>query len=149
MSTRREEIMAALKVNLAAITVANGYALTVNKVGRGLVHPDHVPGPEIPAIYIAGADEDRNNITVSNFKSKMKVSLVGYVENSNDPELLQQDLNKLIGDITKCIYADPKLAGLAVWSDVVSVTTDDGILSPKAVCEVGVEVQYVRPGNVP
>jgi hypothetical protein len=149
MATRREEIEAALKTNLAGITVAAGYALTVNKVERGLQHPDNVPGPEMPIVFLAGSDEDRKNITVSNFKSRMSVTLVGYVENNNSHEALQQDLNALIGAITKRIHADPKLGGLATWSDVASVTTDKGHFAPKAVCEMVVDVEYVRPGIEP
>lgn len=148
MATRREEILAALKTSLEGITVANGYELTLNKVERGLRHYDNVPGPEMPALFIAGADEVRKNISVSNFESRMSVALVGYVEN-NDREALQQDVNKLVGDITRKIYSDPRLGGLAVWSDVVAVQTDDGFFTPKAVCEITVEIQYVRPGNEP
>lgn len=141
--------MAALKTGLAGITVAAGYELTVNKVERGLRHHDSVPGPEMPALFIAGAGEVRKNISISNFESKMRVVLVGYVENNESGEALQQDLNKLIGAVGQFVYTDPKLGGLTTWSDVVSVETDEGFFAPKAVCEIVVEMQYVRPGIEP
>lgn len=149
MSTRREDIMAAMKAKLQAITTAAGYAISVAKAERGLKHPDQVPGTDMPAAFIAGADEARKNNTRTNFESKMRLTVVGMVENSNSQEALQQDLNALIGAITKCVNADPGFGGLASNSEIVSVGTDDSVFSPKAVCEMGIEVQYVRPAIEP
>lgn len=149
MATRREELLAALKTRLASITTANGYAISVNKVTRGLVHPDKLNASEMPALYIAGANETRKNITHTNYNSRMEVVVVGYINNGESQEKLQQDLNALIGAVTESLFKDPKFNDLAIWSDLISVETDDSFFSPKAVCEMTIEIQYVRPGLTP
>ena len=58
---------------LAKVTTGNGYNFTLATKERGLKHPEQMSREQFPAVFIASADEDIENITNKHYKSLMTV----------------------------------------------------------------------------
>jgi hypothetical protein len=154
MASKRSQILERLRTTvLPAISAADGYNLTPKLIERGWRHPGELAG-NFPAIMVATTSETRKNATVSSprtYTGIMKVVLVGYVKNTKanpkaDSTGVQLDLDKLIEDITHALYADITQNGLANYTDIVEVETDNGDLTPVAGCAVTVEFSYHEDG---
>jgi len=137
-------IMDNVKAAIAAITTGGGYNFTVGEVMRGLKNLNEVPEDKFPAAYIAGADEARENVTNSGFKSEMKITILGYVYHSDasDIEELQRSVNKFKQDVTKAIYVDHTRGGYCTYTEIDDIFTDKGTLTPYAVFEMIIKCDY-------
>ena len=131
---------------LAAINTGSGYNTTPVTRSRGLLQKDALPDSSFPAIFVSKASEDRENITLNQFKSSMRVTILGYVKNSTGIDGIQAELDDLIEDICEALEQDRKLGGLSKWLEIKTVDTDDGDYAPHGVCGIGVEIVYVTEG---
>jgi hypothetical protein len=134
---------------LAQITTGGGYNFTVQTLARGFQEIDSMPDSKFPAVFVGRADEERDNITVNQFKARMQTVIVGYVKNSGGVNGTLAQLDNLIEDITKALETDRKLGGNAKWLEIKSVKTDDGDYAPLAACAIIVEIVYVTEGVTP
>lgn len=131
-----------------SITTANGYNFNVSKSERGLRSYDNMTDEEFPALFVASADEERENIgSVTTFISKMTVRVYGAVKSSSDH--VQAELDKLIEDVTKALYADALQGGKTIFTDIRRIETDEGDLAPHAFFRMQVEFQHVSDGTSP
>lgn len=145
MSTdKRSTILDNIRTTFALITTAGGYNFTVGYQDIGVKDIQGIPEDKFPALMVAGADEDRSNATNAGFTSAMDISIVGYVRSSNvhDPRVAEQDLSKLIADLTKALYVDPTRGGNCKYTEVGKILTDKGYAAPYAVFEMVVSVEY-------
>jgi hypothetical protein len=149
-STRKRILDYLTDTVLPLITTGAGYNFTLAKMARGLLPLHQMVESELPAVFVASADESRQNETRIHFKGNLQVFLVGYVKDSDGvPGNAQQALDNLIEDVTKALYQDPKLGGLAVWTEVLSVETDPGDLQSRAGFVMVVDISYVAQGTAP
>lgn len=126
--------------------VTNVYGNVTNKV----VHFDDIQ--DFPYISITPGPESREDMP-SNFSwANLTVYLRIYVDNNDDA---QGELENLISDIET--FADTHLRlsydvttplGLetrnTVTNNIITITTDEGLLDPNALGEVVLEVQYEK-----
>lgn len=139
----REKVLDNMVSALSAIA-AGTYNYTIGDCRLGLKHFQEVPEDKFPAAFVAGADEDRVNVSNRGFKSILQVSVIGYVSYSNtaDPAELERVLSRWIEDITKALYADPTRGGYATFTEVRGIKTDKGSWNPYAGCEIIVACDY-------
>lgn len=149
MSTKRTDILNYIaNTLLPSITTGNGYLVSIVKTGRGLPHYGSLMEGDFPAVFVASADEARENVTHKDFKSTIRVFVEGYVYNSEpgdriaEATKIQEDLDVLIGEITKAFYKDPLLAGNVTWLDITAVETDDGSLTPHGIFRMTIDAFY-------
>lgn len=124
---------------LAAITISGGYNFDVQNIARGIRAMDVLPVSKFPCLWIVKADEERENITHMQVKSTMTVVIVGYVRNSTGLDGLQEDLDKLIQDVSRALEQDRLLNGNSFRLRIRTVHTDDGDLDPIAAFAMQVE----------
>lgn len=143
-TSKRQLILENIKAAFALITVAGGYNFTVGYKGIGAKHITEIPADMFPALIVAGADEDRNNVTNSGFKSVMDVSIFGCVRSSDvkSPEIAESDLSKLISDLTKALYVDHTRGGNCTYTEIGVIQADKGYAQPYAAFEMTVQVEY-------
>lgn len=144
MADTRQDIYADIKAALALIAAGSGYNFTVAYADIGYKHFTELPVDKFPAVMIAGANEKRENVTNTSFKSEMEVSVVGYVKSSDahDPVVLERELNQFISDVTKALYVDPTRGNQSTYTEITAVITDKGAFQPYAMFEMLVNVEY-------
>ena len=131
---------------LAAISDHAGYNFELKTIKRGLLEKDALNDNDFPAVFISRGNEERENITRNQFKSTMRVVLIGYVKNESGVDGVQENLDDLIEDITESVEQVRTLNGLSKWLEVKSIATDDGNLAPYGVCAIIVNVIYATEG---
>lgn len=151
MADTRQEVLNNIETTLAGINgSAGGYNYTPGLVKLGLRHFQEVPEDKFPALFIAGADEKRNNETNSRFRSVMSVAIVGYIRSeSDDREQAVKDLSKIISDVTKALYVDHRRGGYSTYTEVAEVETDQGDFHPYAGFRMTVECDYRAAFSTP
>lgn len=157
MASKRALILEYLRTTvLPLVQTSGGYNYTLKVIRRGLQHPTDLNDSQFPAVFISASSEGRQNKTLGHpiFVASLSVALVGYVKNSKpNPNAsgpgVQQDLDRLIEDVTKAVYADPTQGGLVHRTEVQRVDTDDGDLDPYAACVVTANFDYNSEGTTP
>lgn len=151
MADKRQDIFGNVKSAFDLITVAGGYNNTIRHTGIGLKHYTELAADKFPALMVAGADERRENVTNTHYKSEMEISVVGYVKSASahDPAALEQALNQLIADATKALYVDHTRGGHSTYTEIGTVLTDKGAFQPYAMFEMLVGVEYRAPFATP
>ena len=112
MPSKRETILEALKEALEKITVANGYASTVEIVSRRFQHYSETT--EFPALYIVTGPSELRDIDGQRHINRMEFTpgIVGYVKVGEDvgsAGILAQGLESLIADVMKAVIQDRHL----------------------------------------
>jgi hypothetical protein len=155
LSSKRSQILEYLRETvLPLIRTADGYNFTPKLIERGQRHPANL-GSKFPALFIATTSEKRKNATTGtarNYTGTLTVVIVGWVKNSKanpkaDGTGVQKDIDNLIEDVTHALYRDITVNGLANYTDVLGVETDDGDLTPVGGCALTVEFGYHEEGN--
>lgn len=137
-------ILENIKAAFSLITVAGGYNFNAGYKDTGLKHITEIPADQFPALMVAGANEDRGNSTNRTFNSTMDVTVLGYVRSSDpsNPTIAEQDLSKLLSDLTKALYVDHTRGGHCKYTEIGQVNTDQGMAQPFAAFSVVVQVEY-------
>lgn len=149
-SKRKQLLDYVVSTILAAITTGSGYNVTPATIERGIRNPETLDDGKFPALFVAGADETRENSTRTHFQSRMFVKIVGFVKDANGvPGAIQTQLDNLIEDVTKAFYQAPTQNNLAMWTEVQSVATDDGDLGAVAGFAMVVELRYSATNTAP
>ena len=156
MASKRATILQYLKDTLLpGICTDSGYNFDLATVERGHRNPRTMGDHEFPAVFITATQERRKNLTANQFMADpLQVVLVGYVKNSKDSADAsgtgaQEDLDKLIEDITKALETDRLQGDRVKWTEITDIATDEGDLSPVAGCVISVSFTYVSEGVNP
>lgn len=148
--SNRQSVLDNVKTVLSAISTGGGYNYTPGLVAQGLRHFQEVAVDKFPALFVAGADEKRNNETNSRFRSVMEVAIVGYIRSaSDDREQPVTDLSKLVEDVTKALYLDHTRGGYSTFTEVSVVETDQGDFHPYAGFRMTVLCDYRAAFSTP
>lgn len=150
MASQRQKILDYLKdTAFASITIGSGYNFTPATRERGLRSYKNMGDHEFPALFIASADEDRENVTNKDFMSLLNVFIVGMVKQTTNTLIVQIELDKLIEDLTKALYQDPTQGGNAAWTEIKTILTDQGDKQPHAQFSMLAVFRYKSPGTAP
>lgn len=145
-NSNRQRILDYLADSLfAAITVADGYNLDVKKYERGLKSTAELTGNDIPALFVASADEDFEDTkmgTPHGFISNMTIFIYGVVAQETSTLDIQQQLDYLIEDTRKALYLDTTLGSRCNSMRIDAVETDEGDQHPYAYFKMTVIVRY-------
>jgi hypothetical protein len=118
----REQILAAMKTNLAGITKAAGYENTVKAVLRNYEQYDQVK--EYPSICVIPAPSPVRHLdSFQTYESDLGYNIIVYVKVGGDPakqNKLSTALESMIGDVIKRNYANYDLGlGTVVDESVI------------------------------
>jgi len=143
MGSNRQTILDYLTETLfLTITTGNGYNFTLGLTDRGVRSFDELKSPDYPCLFVASADEQCKDISNGQFQSEMVVNIYGAVEKNRTTGELQTELDKLIEDIRKCLYADPIQGDRTGYTHILDVVTDDGDGDPHAFFMMRVKFSY-------
>jgi hypothetical protein len=136
---RRTEILNYLVDRLSTINTTNGYLTNVSQVHRSYKYLDDIN--DFPTITFGGVRENNDEYGDGQILKTMTQSIRGYVmtddDSLHDSENLASDIETVVNS-----YADSS-ANLSVHeSRVVSVGTDEGLLSPYGIADVTIEIIY-------
>lgn len=150
MSSQRGTILNYLVATLLpTITISNGYNFNLAVMERGLKSYAKMSNDEFPAVFVSSADESRANVTGRDFQSVMTIYLIGMVKQNIDTLQIQNELDKLIEDVTKAIYTDVRLGNNVAYSDIKQILTDQGDQLDHAAFSMQLEVSYKSAGVLP
>lgn len=150
-ASTRESILDNIVSTMAAIAAGATYNYTPGLVQLGLLNFASVPEDEFPALFVAGADEKRSNVTSREFRSDLTASIVGYVraEDAADSPKMERQLSRLIRDVTVALMSDITRGGYAVLTELGEIDTDKGSWEGFAGFEMTVRCQYRAATSAP
>lgn len=112
MATRREQILDALRTQLATITTGNGYENDIVNVQRWKQRGNSVQ--DTPCIVIAAGEETKNPTPNPLYTCDLPVFIDVWLAQEEDDETATDTLlSSLLGDVEKCVMANTTLGGLA------------------------------------
>lgn len=150
MASKRQTILDYLAGTLFPSIVAGGtYTFTVANSERGLRPMTSLTNDKFPALFVASADEDRENVSNKDFLAILHVFIVGYVSKNQSTLHIQTQLDLLLEDITKALYADPTQGNIVLWTEIKKIVTDNGDDAEHAQFSMQVAFNYERPGTAP
>lgn len=138
-----------------SIDQGSEYNLTVVTSERGLRNYEEMNDSEFPAVFVASADEKRKDTTNRHFQSEMTVFIVGVVQADGNVRV-QQNLDLLVRDVTKALYAgstpggdDPTHGGRVLMTSVRDIRMDEGDRAPHGMFVMEVGFSYTKRGIAP
>lgn len=135
--TRKTQIIDNLVDAIATVTAANGYNRTVRFCSSKIQPIDRV---QRDIVFVTTIQERKENET-NNFTDVTLTVHVGcIVEDRTD---LTKAVHDMAADVTKAISTDPTRGGLAIDTNVVTVTDEIASdLEPEGSCLLEVEIRY-------
>lgn len=139
----RERIMKNLHTALESITVANGFANTLNAVERTLQRGQSTQPPM--AYLLEGDDDVTSEAPLGYLSRQLQVGVVLLVQQDEavDARSASEVMNSLIADVQRKLQEDERrgnLATLTEESGVSPVQIEEG--QPVLSCAVGYRIQY-------
>jgi len=95
---------------------------------------------DFPTITLGGAGENNDEFGDGQILKTMTQSIRGYVMTDEDSLRDSENLASDIETVVSSYAADA--ANLIHEAQVVSLSTDEGLLSPYGVCDVGIRIIY-------
>jgi hypothetical protein len=146
MSSKRESIASNIVSALTAVTSP----ITLKKITREPFNVDELSEQQYPACFILSGNETRTDQTIS-FTSALREALadyviVGYVKGSSN---IDQKRNELITTIETALNSDRTRGGFAKQTQIVEVSTDEGVLFPIGGIRIVVRVMYQYISGTP
>ena len=147
MSSKRESIASNIVSALTAVTSP----ITLKKITREPFNVDELSEQQYPACFIQSGNETRTDQTIS-FTSALREALadyviVGYVKGT--PSNIDQKRNELITTIETALNSDRTRGGFAKQTQIVEVSTDEGVLFPIGGIRIVVRVMYQYISGTP
>jgi hypothetical protein len=133
-------------------TISTGTSpITLKKVTREPFHVDELSEQQYPACFVQSGNETRSDQTIS-FTSALREALadyviVGYVKGT--PTNIDTKRNELITTIETRLNSDRTRGGYAKQTQVVEVSTDEGVLFPIGGIRMVVRVMYQYTSGTP
>lgn len=148
MSTRRDDILAAIKTELLTIKPANGYNLTVKTVDdKDIKMPEELNNEQFPAAFIIDGDERKITSDLGDVESTLDIIVTGYVRSDSDA---QAERRKFQQDVERAV-CKKRLLGkdYTVDMNVTDIKTDRGLMSPYSIFDISFAIKYRHAFGTP
>jgi len=145
--SKREDIASNIVSALTAVTSP----ITLKKITREPFNVDELSEQQYPACFIQSGNEIRSDETIS-FTSALRQAtadyvIVGFVKGT--PSNIDTKRNELISTIEVTLNSDRTRGGNAKQTQVVEVSTDEGVLFPIGGIRMVVRVMYQYTSGTP
>ena len=133
-------------------TISTGTSpITIKKITREPFNVDELSEQQYPACFIQTGNEIRSDETIS-FTSALRQAtadfvIVGYVKGT--PTNIDTKRNELISTIETRLDSDRTRGGYAKQTQIVEVSTDEGVLFPIGGIRMVVRVMYQYTSGTP
>jgi len=145
--SKREDIAS----NIISVLTAVTSPITLKKVTREPFNVDELSEQQYPAIFIQSGNEIRNDITMlsSNITRQATADfiIVGFVKGTTSN--IDTKRNELITTIETTLNNDRTRNGYAKNTQVVEVSTDEGVLFPIGGIRMVIRVMYQFTSGTP
>jgi hypothetical protein len=145
--SKREDIAG----NIVTAISTGTSPITLKKVTREPFNVDELSEQQYPACFVQSGNEVRSDETIS-FTSALRQAtadfvIVGYVKGT--PTNIDTKRNELITTIETRLNSDRTRGGYAKQTQVVEVSTDEGVLFPIGGIRMVVRVMYQYTSGTP
>jgi hypothetical protein len=145
--SKREDIAS----NIVTAISTGTSPITLKKVTREPFNVDELSEQQYPACFVQSGNEVRSDQTIS-FTSALREAtadfiIVGYVKGTTSN--IDTKRNELITTIETRINSDRTRGGYAKQTQVVEVSTDEGVLFPIGGIRMVVRVMYQYTSGTP
>ena len=145
--SKREDIAS----NIVTAISTGTSPITLKKVTREPFNVDELSEQQYPACFVQSGNEIRSDQTIS-FSSALREAtadfvIVGYVKGTTSN--IDTKRNELITTIETRINSDRTRGGYAKQTQVVEVSTDEGVLFPIGGIRMVVRVMYQYTSGTP
>lgn len=145
--SKREDIA----TNIITAISTGTSPITLKKVTREPFNVDELSEQQYPACFVQSGNETRSDQTIS-FTSALREAIadyviVGYVKGT--PTNIDTKRNELITTIETRLNSDRTRGGYAKQTQVVEVSTDEGVLFPIGGIRMVVRVMYQYTSGTP
>jgi hypothetical protein len=145
--SKREDIAS----NIVTAISTGSSPITLKKVTREPFNVDELSEQQYPACFVQSGNETRSDETIS-FSSALRQAtadfvIVGYVKGTTSN--IDTKRNELITTIETRINSDRTRGGYAKQTQVVEVSTDEGVLFPIGGIRMVVRVMYQYTSGTP
>jgi hypothetical protein len=145
--SKREDIAS----NIVTAISTGTSPITLKKVTREPFNVDELSEQQYPACFVQSGNETRSDETIS-FTSALRQAtadfvIVGYVKGT--PTNIDTKRNELITTIETRLNSDRTRGGYAKQTQVVEVSTDEGVLFPIGGIRMVVRVMYQYTSGTP
>jgi hypothetical protein len=145
--SKREDIAS----NIVTAISTGTSPITLKKVTREPFNVDELSEQQYPACFVQSGNETRSDQTIS-FTSALREAvadyvIVGYVKGTTSN--IDTKRNELITTIETRINSDRTRGGYAKQTQVVEVSTDEGVLFPIGGIRMVVRVMYQYTSGTP
>jgi hypothetical protein len=145
--SKREDIAS----NIVTAISTGSSPITLKKVTREPFNVDELSEQQYPACFVQSGNETRSDETIS-FTSALREAvadyvIVGYVKGT--PTNIDTKRNELITTIETRVNSDRTRGGYAKQTQVVEVSTDEGVLFPIGGIRMVVRVMYQYTSGTP
>jgi hypothetical protein len=145
--SKREDIASNIVTVLTAVTSP----ITLKKITREPFDVDQLSEQQYPAIFIQSGNETRSDETMSSSTITRQATadfvIVGYVKGTTSN--IDTKRNELITTIETTLNNDRTRNGYAKNTQVVEVSTDEGVLFPIGGIRMVVRVMYQFTSGTP
>ena len=145
--SKREDIAS----NIVTAISTGTSPITLKKVTREPFNVDELSEQQYPACFVQSGNETRSDETIS-FTSALRQAtadfvIVGYVKGTTSN--IDTKRNELITTIETRLNSDRTRGGFAKQTQVVEVSTDEGVLFPIGGIRMVVRVMYQYTSGTP
>jgi argininosuccinate synthase len=145
--SKREDIAS----NIVSVLTAVTSPITLKKITREPFSVDELSEQQYPACFIQSGNETRSDQTIS-FTSALREAIadyviIGFVKGT--PSNIDTKRNELITTIETTLNSDRTRGGFAKQTQVVEVSTDEGVLFPIGGIRMVVRVMYQYISGTP
>jgi hypothetical protein len=145
--SKREDIAS----NIVTAISTGTSPITLKKVTREPFNVDELSEQQYPASFVQSGNEVRSDETIS-FSSALRQAtadfvIVGYVKGTTSN--IDTKRNELITTIETRVNSDRTRGGYAKQTQVVEVSTDEGVLFPIGGIRMVVRVMYQYTSGTP
>jgi len=145
--SKREDIAS----NIVTAISTGTSPITLKKVTREPFNVDELSEQQYPACFVQSGNETRSDQTIS-FSSALREAvadyvIVGFVKGTTSN--IDTKRNELITTIETSLNSDRTRGGFAKQTQIVEVSTDEGVLFPIGGIRVVVRVMYQFTSGTP
>ena len=145
--SKREDIAS----NIVTAISTGTSPITLKKVTREPFNVDELSEQQYPACFVQSGNETRSDETIS-FTSALRQAtadfvIVGYVKGTTSN--IDTKRNELITTIETRVNSDRTRGGYAKQTQIVEVSTDEGVLFPIGGIRMVVRVMYQYTSGTP
>ena len=145
--SKREDIAS----NIVTAISTGSSPITIKKVTREPFNVDELSEQQYPACFVQSGNETRTDQTIS-FTSALREAvadfvIIGYVKGTTSN--IDTKRNELITTIETSLNSDRTRGGFAKQTQIVEVSTDEGVLFPIGGIRVVVRVMYQFTSGTP